>query len=180
VVRADSARRRRLCLAIGLGAIAAFLLLRFFNLYGDRPWSSGGRLPAVLAFLNTTKYPASLLFLLMTLGPVIALLPVLESAKGRWARWLEVLGRVPFFFYLIHIPLIHAVAVLISTVRTPAATWWLFQDHPVNPGPVPGEYMWSLALLYGVTALVVAIASFACFWFARLKSRRKDAWLSYL
>jgi uncharacterized membrane protein len=179
VMRADPARRRRLCLAIGLGATAAFVLLRFFNIYGDRPWSSG-RLPALLAFLNTTKYPASLLFLLMTLGPTIAVLPLLEHAGGAVARWLALLGRVPFFYYLLHIPLIHTLALLISLVRSPGATWWLFQDHPVNPGPVPEGYMWSLPLLYAVTAVAVALASLACAWFARLKARRHDAWLAYL
>jgi uncharacterized membrane protein len=179
VVRADSGRRRRLCLVLGLGAMAAFVVLRLFNVYGDRPWGTG-RLPALLAFLNTTKYPASLLFLLMTLGPAIAVMPLVEEAKGRWARWLETLGRVPFFFYLLHIPLIHLVALLISLVRTPAATAWLFQDHPVNPGPVPDGYVWSLALLYAVTALVVAIASLACSWFARVRARRRDWWLGYL
>jgi hypothetical protein len=134
----------------------------------------------VLAFLGTTKYPASLLFLLMTLGPAIALMPPLENAKGAWARWLEMLGRVPFFFYLVHIPLIHAVAVLIGLVRTPADLWWLFQDHPAIPPPAPDGYRWSLPLLYAVTALVVAIASVLCAWFARLKARRRDWWLTYL
>src|SRR6185295_3869647 len=180
VMREGAARRRRVCLAIGLGATAAFVVLRFFNVYGDHPWAAGGRLPAALAFLNTTKYPASLLFLLMTLGPVIALLPALENARGRWADWLDTLGRVPFFYYRIHIPLLHLVALLIALVRTPSGVWWLFQDHPVNPGPAPDGYRWSLWLLYAVTALVVAIASAACAWFARVKARRKDAWLAYL
>lgn len=178
VLRGDDARRRRLCLAIGLGAIAAFVVLRAVNVYGDRPFDP--RLPLPLAFLNAAKYPASLLFLLMTLGPVIALLPALEGARGAVARWLETLGRVPFFFYLLHIPLIHALAVLISLVRSPAATWWLFADHPVGPPPVPPGYTWSLALLYAVTVLAVAMASVACAWFARVKARRRDWWLSYL
>jgi uncharacterized membrane protein len=180
VMRESPARRRRLCLALGLGAIAAFVVLRFLNLYGDRPWSADGPLPAVLAFLNTTKYPASLLFLLMTLGPVIALLPALENARGRWADWLDTLGRVPFFYYLIHIPVIHVIALLIALVRTPAATGWLFQDHPVNPGPVPDGYRWSLLLLYAVTALAVFLTSAACYWFAGVKARRKERWLAYL
>ena len=179
VLTRERAARTRACLAIGLGSIAAFLVLRGFNLYGDRPWAAGDEMPGVLAFLNTTKYPASLLFLLMTLGPTIAALPLLENAHGRLARWLAVFGRVPFAYYLLHIPLIHLVALVISLVRTPAATGWLFHDHPLRPGPVPDGYMWSLGLLYAVTALVVVALYFPCRRFAELKAQRAHAWLSY-
>jgi uncharacterized membrane protein len=179
VLLGEAERRRRLCFVIGLGATAAFVVLRLVDVYGDRPWSSAGPMP-VLAFLNTTKYPASLLFLLMTLGPAIALMPLLENASARWARWLEVFGRVPFFYYLLHIPLIHLMAVFISLVRTPADTGWLFQDHPVGPPPVPQGYTWSLTLLYTVTSLAVVTLYPLCRWFAALKRRRRDAWLSYL
>jgi hypothetical protein len=96
------------------------------------------------------------------------------------ARWLAVFGRVPLFYYLLHIPLIHAVAVGISLVRSPAATGWLFGNHPVNPGRTPDGYTWSLGLLYLVTAAVVVALYVPCRWYAQLKARRKDAWLSYL
>src|SRR5271155_2287006 len=104
----DPTRRNRLCLAIGLAAIALFLVLRGFNLYGDpRPWHAAlqGRnglppMPAWLSFLNTTKYPASLSFLLMTLGPIIALIPLLEGLRGTLARQITIFGRVPFFYYM--------------------------------------------------------------------------------
>src|SRR5438067_12974734 len=88
------------------------------NLYGDpRPWSATTPMPALLSFLNTTKYPASLSFLLMTLGPTIALIPLLDRARGRIVHWLTVFGRVPFFYYVLHIPLIHALALLVSKIR---------------------------------------------------------------
>lgn len=180
VVTRDGASRDRACLAIGLGATALFLVLRAFNLYGDRPWSAAEGAPGWIAFLNTTKYPASLQFLLMTLGPVIALLPVLEKARGRVVEWLTVFGRVPFTYYLLHIPLIHVLAVLVSLVRTPDATFWLFGDHPLRPGRPPDGYRWSLGLLYAVTGLVVFLLYFPCRAFADLKARRKDWWLSYL
>jgi hypothetical protein len=174
-------QRRRLCLQIGLGAIAAFLVLRGLDIYGDpRSWQLRGPAPAFIRFLNTSKYPASLLFLLMTLGPTIALIPLLENARGRVARWLSVFGRVPFFYYLLHLPLIHAIAVLISLVRTPGQTSWLIANHPMMPPPVPEGYMWSLSLLYGVTAVVVMTLYFPSRWFAELKARRREAWLSYL
>jgi uncharacterized membrane protein len=181
IMRMPPERRRRLCLQIGLGATAAFLLLRATDVYGDpRLWRPPGPAPAVIRFLNTSKYPASLLFLLMTLGPTIALIPLLESARGRVARWLSVFGRVPFFYYVLHIPLIHVVAVLISLARTPAQTSWLVANHPMMPPPVPEGYMWSLTLLYVVVAAVVIALYFPCRWFAEVKARRRDAWLAYL
>jgi uncharacterized membrane protein len=181
VMRMSPERRRVIALRLGLGAIAAFVVLRATNLYGDpRPWSGGGRLPAALSFLNTTKYPASLLFLLMTLGPAIALLPLLERARGRVARVLEVFGRVPFFYYLLHIPAIHVAAMLVSLVRSGSVNPWLFANHPMmNPPPPPG-YMWGLPLLYLVTAIVVAALYVPCRRFAALKARSRSSWLSYL
>jgi uncharacterized membrane protein len=180
VVCLDPQASRRACLWIGLGSIAGFLVLRAFNLYGDWSWAASAEMPGWLAFLNTSKYPASLLFLLMTLGPTIAAMPLPESAHGRLAGWLAVFGRVPFAYYLMHIPLIHAVALAISLLRTPLATGWLFHDHPLRPGPVPDGYMWSLGLLYAVTALVVVVLYFPCRSFAELKARRAHPWLSYL
>jgi hypothetical protein len=82
---------------------------------------------------------------------------------------------VPFFYYVLHIPLIHLVAVLISLVRTPASTGWLFANHPLLPPEVPDGYRWSLALLYLVTALVVVALYFPCRWYARVKARRVGA-----
>jgi uncharacterized membrane protein len=181
-------RRRRLCVVIGLSAIVLFLVLRGFNIYGDpRPWGGaptgdGARapMPGLLAFLNATKYPASLSFLLMTLGPTIALMPLLETARGRMASWLTVFGRVPFFFYVLHIPLIHLLALIVSKVRLGDVSPWLFANHPMGNPPAPDGYMWSLGLLYVVWAVAVALLYLACRWFADLKARRSDWWLSYL
>lgn len=188
VMTAEPARRRRLCLWIGLGATALFLVLRGFDLYGDpRPWRLAANgtgeqpaTPALLAFLNTAKYPASLSFLLMTLGPTIALIPALEHASGAIARWITVFGRVPFFYYLIHIPLIHALALVVSLIRLGEVSPWLFANHPMGNPPPPDGYTWSLALLYGVWAAAVVLLYFPCRWFANLKASRKDWWLSYL
>jgi len=183
----EPARRNRLCLRVGLSATALFLLLRGLNLYGDPfPWAAGASaggggqpMPGWLAFLNTNKYPASLLFLLMTLGPTIALIPALERARGPVVRWLTVFGRVPMFFYLLHIPLIHALAVLVSLVRTPADTAWLFTNHPMaNPDP-PAGYTWGLGLLYCWWVAAVGLLYWPCRWFAELKARTRSAWISY-
>jgi hypothetical protein len=136
--------------------------------------------PGLLAFLNTSKYPASFLFLLMTLGPTIALLPLVEGANGWLAGVLETFGRVPLFYYMLHIPLIHLAAIAVSLMRTGAVTPWLFANHPLNPGQAPAGYQWSLPLLYLVWAVVVVILYFPCRWYAALKARNKSTWLSYL
>jgi uncharacterized membrane protein len=187
VLTFDPERRRRVCLVTGLGALALFLVLRGFNIYGNpQPWSAPaadagpGALPALLSFLNTNKYPASLAFLLMTLGPTIALLPLLERARGPLARWLTVFGRVPFFYYVLHIPLIHLLAILVSLARTGSVSPWLFGDHPMAPPPMPEGYMWSLGLLYAVWATAVVLLYFPCRWFADLKSRQDVWWLRYM
>jgi uncharacterized membrane protein len=174
-------RRDRICYALGLGAIALFLLLRGTNLYGDPvPWTANIEMPVVLSFLNTTKYPASFSFLLMTLGPTIALIPLLERARGAVARWVTVFGRVPFFFYVLHIPLIHALALVVSWIREGAVNPWLFANHPMGNPPAPEGYAWSLGLLYLVWAVAIVVLYFPCRWFADLKARRKDPWLSYV
>jgi uncharacterized membrane protein len=203
----DVLSRRRICLAVGTAAIALFLVLRGFNLYGDpRPWvppspapptQAGNpassptaaqaapspaprppQRPAWISFLNTNKYPASLLFLLMTLGPTILVLPFLEKAGG---GVLTTFGRVPFFYYMLHIPLIHLAAIFVSLLRTGSVSPWLFLNHPVMIPPAPEGYVWSLGLLYLVWASVVVVLYFPCRWFAGLKQRRKDiGFLSYL
>jgi uncharacterized membrane protein len=185
IVTLEPARRNRLCLAIGLGATALFLVRRWFDLYGDpRPWAAGAEggppMPALLGFLNTTKYPASFLFLLMTLGPTIALVPVLERARGRVAEWITVFGRVPFFYYMLHIPLIHALALGVSQIRLGQVSPWLFADHPTGNPPPPDGYVWGLPLLYLVWAVAIVLLYFASRWFADLKARRRDWWLGYL
>ena len=161
VVQWPSERRHRACLAIGGVAIALFIVLRTFNLYGDpRPWT--GEQP--LSFLNTTKYPASLLFLLMTLGPLIALMPLFERAGGAVMNALELFGRVPLFYYVLHIPLIHVAAMVVSLIRSGSITPWLFANHPMEPPDQPPGYRWSLWLLYLVTALCVLALYAACRW----------------
>jgi uncharacterized membrane protein len=169
--------RRRLLLGLGLGLTAAFLLLRAVNVYGDpAPWSlqaSSGR--TVLSFLNTTKYPPSLLFLLMTLGPAIALLPLFERLRGPFARAVLVYGRVPLFFYVLHLFLIHALALLVGTLAgfDPRSFLrvWLF---------LPEAWGYGLPVVYLVWAGVVLALYPACRWFAGVKARRREAWLSYL
>jgi uncharacterized membrane protein len=177
VMTLEPARRRRICARLGLAATAAFLALRAARLYGEpRPWNGA----SALGFLNTTKYPASLQFLLMTLGPTIALLPLAESARGTLTNALAVFGRVPLFYYLLHIPVIHAAALVVSVVREGRVNPWLFANHPMmNPPPPPG-YMWSLPLLYLVFAIVIALLFIPCWWYANARLRHRHAWMRFL
>ncbi len=180
VVRQPAKRRRALCLRLGLALTALFLVLRALDIYGDpRPWRAM-HMPAPLAFLNTTKYPASLLFLLMTLGPMFIGLGFAERAHGALSRVVTTFGRVPMFYYLLHIPTIHAAACLVSLARGGRVDPWLFANHPLAPGEVPAGYAWSLPLLYLVFALCVTALSFPCRWYARVRATGKYPWLSYL
>src|SRR5215469_5121160 len=173
-------QRRTICLRLGLAATALFVVLRALDLYGDpRRWHAM-KMPAVLAFLNTTKYPASLSFLLMTLGPMLIVLAFSERWKGRVTEAITTFGRVPMFYYLLHIPLIHLAACVVSLIREGHINPWLFGNHPLAPPQVPPGYTWNLGLLYLVFALCVTALYFPCRWYARLRATRKSAWLSYL
>jgi uncharacterized membrane protein len=165
-------QRDRWCLRIGLAATALFVLLRATGIYGNpSPWPrQGGWLQQALTFLNTTKYPASLQFLLMTLGPTLALMPLAERARGPLARMLEVFGRAPMFYYLLHIPLIHLLAIVVDIVRRGGPDPWLFANHPAMPPPPPPGYRWSLWMLYAITLLAAAILYFPCRWMASQKA----------
>lgn len=186
VMALEPERRHRLCLALGAAVLLAFLVLRGANLYGDpNPWSAkpppgSPGFPVPFSFLNTSKYPASLLFLLMTLGPLLLLVPAFERLRGPLARVLTVFGRVPFLFYVLHIPLIHALALLVSRLREGAVNPWLFENHPMMAGPVPEGFRWPLGLLYLVWAVAVALLWFPCRRFAGVRERRREPWLSYL
>ncbi len=173
-------RRRWVCLQLGVALTTLFLALRTLNVYGDpNPWGDGN-MPAVLSFLATTKYPASLLFLLMTLGPMFILLGFAERWRGRLVDMTATFGRVPMFYYLLHIPLIHLAACIVSLGREGRVNPWLFGNHPLAPPPVPDGYMWSLGLLYAVFAICTLALYFPCRWYARVRAARRASWLSYL
>jgi hypothetical protein len=178
VMKMTPERRRSLCLRIGIAAIAAFIVLRGIDVYGDpRHWHER---PTLLSFLGTSKYPASLLFLLMTLGPMLVMLALVENARGLLASMLETFGRVPFFYYLLHIPTIHVAAIVVSLVREGRVNPWLFENHPMGNGPAPAGYMWSLPLLYLVWAIVIGVLYVACRWYAGVKAKSRSPLLSYL
>jgi uncharacterized membrane protein len=195
VMRLAPERRRSICLRLGIALIAAFIVLRSLDTYGDsRHWSNAPaaqptaqtqgpprpEMPKPLAFLNTVKYPASLAFLLMTLGPMFVLLGLAEGAHGRVARFVEVFGRVPFFYYLLHIPVIHLLACVVSLVREGSVNPWLFANHPMGNPPATDGYTWGLGLLYLVWMIAIALLYFPSRWYARRKAESNSRIFSYL
>jgi uncharacterized membrane protein len=183
VLTLEPARRDRICYTIGASAIVLFLLLRTLDMYGDpRHWHATGptQLPTFFRFINTAKYPASLDFLLMTLGPTILFLPLAERARGKFGEILATFGRVPMFYYLLHIPTIHLAAVIVSFVREGRADPWLFTNHPTMNPPAPDGYMWPLSLLYAVWIVVIAVLYPLCRWYSRRKSLNPAPWMRYI
>ena len=180
VMELPAERRRAICIKLGLALTCAFVALRALDLYGDpRPWHAS-KIPALLAFLGTTKYPASLDFLLMTLGPTLVLLGLAEGWRGKASQIASTFGRVPFFYYVLHIPLIHLAACVVSVIREGRVNPWLFGNHPMAPPAIPPGYTWSLALLYLVFVICVTLLYFPCRWFAQVRATRRSKWLSYL
>lgn len=172
--------RQRLCKRIGWALTIAFVAIAG-AMVATHPAPAGANAPpALFRLLNQRKYPASQLFLLMTLGPTILFLPYAEQMRGGVARVLSTFGRVPLFYYLLHIPLIHVSAVVVSLIRDGSVNPWLFGNHPLNPGPVPPAYRWSLPLLYLVFAIDVALLYLPCRWFAAVKARNRTGLLRFL
>jgi hypothetical protein len=156
----------------------AFVSLRILDIYGDpNPWQRqvGGPADTLIDFINTTKYPPSLLFLLMTLGPAAILCSMADRVSGWWKDALVVFGRVPFAFYVAHVFLIHMLSVLLGLYQgfqlPDMLNIFLFYPKGYGEG-LPG--------VYAVWAFVIVLLYPLCSWFAGVKARRKDWWLSYL
>ncbi|HEU0253291.1 MAG TPA: heparan-alpha-glucosaminide N-acetyltransferase domain-containing protein [Pyrinomonadaceae bacterium] len=179
----DALRRKRWLLIIGGVTTALFIFLRAINEYGDpSQWSQQkNALYTVLSFLNTSKYPPSLLFLLMTLGPAILALVLFEATEvkgGRIREFFVTFGRVPLFFYLLQWFTAHMISVILHfAAGKPVA--WLFKSPLTFEAPPP-EAGFNLAVVYAAWIIGVIILYPVCKWFAGVKARRRDWWLSYL
>lgn len=177
ILQYEPDRRRKVLLRLGLGMTVVFVLIRFTNLYGDpAPWSTQtSGMFTILSFLNTTKYPPSLLFLLMTLGPSIAALSWFDRGIGKLARPLIVFGRVPMFYYILHLYIIHFLAILAGVIQGYTAGqmlngFWAF----------PEQYGYNLFVVYMMWIVTVVLLYPACKWFAGVKRRSKNPLWSYL
>jgi uncharacterized membrane protein len=182
IMTMDPPRRRRWMVRIGLGLTGAFLVLRGTNVYGDpNPWTQVPGM-TVLSFLRCNKYPPSLDFLLMTLGPALLLMAWLDQFVFTKTNPLIVFGRVPLFYFLVHFFLIHLLAFPFAFIRYGHAAF-LLDPAPSMGGPAnlyPPGYGYPLWVVYLVWFAVVALMYPICLWYARLKERISDRWLSYL
>lgn len=182
----DVAERGRYLVIIGAAVTVGFVVVRGLNGYGDpAPWSpQRSRMFTVLSFLNTTKYPASLAFLLMTLGPALLLLAWFDRLRLEDSNPLIVFGRVPLFYFVLHFYMAHIAAVALALMRYGSgALPFILHPIPSMAGPrelFPPNFGYDLWVVYVVWALIVLALYPACLWFASVKARRRDWWLSYL
>jgi uncharacterized membrane protein len=183
VFELDAERRRRVLISLGTACVAAFVVLRVLNGYGDpAPWSrQSSSAFTVLSFINTTKYPPSLLYLLMTLGPGLLALAWLEQTQSRGpiGRAFVTFGRVPMFFYLWQWPLAHGAAILLGLAAGKSVAH-LFTNPPEFFNEPPPGTGFSLPVVYATWVVVVLILYVLCRWFAGVKQRRRDWWIRYL
>jgi uncharacterized membrane protein len=174
----EAAVRRKICLWIGLSAIVLFFVVGSIIIL--RKPSDENSMPFILQLLNQKKYPASQLFLLMTIGPLIALTPFAEKVKGWLADMLAIFGKVPMFYYLLHIPLIHLNALIVNILRTGNAHGEWYASAPYVYFP-EDQNRWGLGLLYLVFIINVALLYFICRWYAKYKAANPGKrWLKYL
>ncbi len=173
----DKTKRNKLCRWIGFSAILLFIIIG--SIIVSRQASSLESMPFVMQLLNQKKYPASQLYLLMTLGPVIALVPFAEKAKGWLANVLIIFGKVPMFYYLLHIPLIHLSAFVVNLV-----CYGQIHQEWYNTAPyvwIESGENWGLPLLYLVFIVDVIILYFACRWYASYKGNHPEKkWVKYI
>ena len=173
--RLDRETRVRRLFAIGASITVGFVFLRAINLYGDpAPWAvQSGVVATVLSFINCEKYPPSLLYLAMTLGPALLLLAVSDGVQGTITGWVTTFGRVPLFYYVAHIYLLHATAIFFA---------WITIGGTVSTAATqkPDGYGLGLAGIYTVWLAAVILLWPLCAWFAAIKRRRVEWWWSYL
>ncbi|HEY0666616.1 MAG TPA: heparan-alpha-glucosaminide N-acetyltransferase domain-containing protein [Sphingobacteriaceae bacterium] len=181
--RFDARKRKRILIITGCTAIFLFITLRALNIYGDpSPWSkqSSGTF-SFLSFLNTTKYPPSLLFLLMTIGPALLFLAFFENIRGRFVNVISVYGRVPFFYYIMHVFVIHFLALVVTEIM-PTYSWkdMILKQSFLNTDHLKG-YGFSLGVVYIIWICIVVLLYPLCKWYDTYKQNNKqNKWLSYL
>ena len=174
--------RSKILLILGFSAIALFVILRFINVYGDpAPWSvQKNGVFTLLSFINTTKYPISLLYALMTLGPVLIILALMEGVNLSILKPFQVFGRVPMFYYVLHFSLIHLISLLLFMNKTGKSLNEIDFHFSQSFGGITTEGGYSLGITYLLWLAVVIFLYPLCVWYNRYKSTHRDWWLSYI
>lgn len=178
----DVQLRKKYLLYAGVGAIALFFIVRGINVYGDlSPWAvQDTTTKTVMSFFKVSKYPPSLSFLLITLGPAFLFLLGMENVKNRFTNFLLVFGRVPFFYYIIHIFVIHTGAIIGLLITGGEWRNMIITNDVFQQGKLAG-YGYSLWVVYLVWIGIVLFLYPICKWYMNYKANNKDKWwLSYL
>ena len=178
----DSEKRKKLLNILGFSAIALFIAIRWINIYGDPvKWTQfDSASKTFMSFLNVFKYPPSLCFLLITLGPTLIFLANAEKLKGRVVNFFSTFGRVPFFFYVVHLYLIHFIAMICAQL-TGFGWQKMILNHWISEEPSLKGYGFSLWVVYLVWFGVIALLYPLCKKFDNYKQNHKEKWwLSYL
>jgi uncharacterized membrane protein len=179
----DPARRRRLLWQLGGALTLGFFALRSTNWYGDpSPWAPQATWElTVISFFRASKYPPSLLYLLMTLGPAILALAAMDRTQVSDANPFLAFGRVPMFYYLVHWNLIHGTMALLAWLRYGRMDFVFQLPKAINPNAAgfPPDYGYTLGQTYLIWLALVAVLYWPCRWFVEVKRRNRAAWLSY-
>jgi uncharacterized membrane protein len=181
-VHIPPATRQRTLIIIGAFGIVLFIVLRFVNVFGDpAPWAQQKDvLFTLMSFLNASKYPPSILFTLMTLGPILILLAVTENLKTASLRFVHVFGRVPLFYFILHFYLAHFLALIFYMIKTGKSFAEIDLHFANSFGGITPEGGHSLPWVYVAWIAVVLISYPVCVWYDRYKTTRKKWWFSYL
>ncbi|MCF2502483.1 heparan-alpha-glucosaminide N-acetyltransferase domain-containing protein [Dyadobacter sp. CY107] len=173
-------KRRMLLLQSGLAAIVLFIVLRLVNVYGDQaPWTAQTEsIRTFFSFMNVSKYPPSLIFTLMTLGPVLILLALTEHTNTKLTRFFTVYGKVPFFYFMLHFYLIHVLTMI--AVLSSGYTWEQATAPELFFKFRPTDFGYNLGMVYAIWISIVLALYYPCKWFGDYRERNKKWWLSYL
>ena len=176
----DAVKRRKLILNLGFCVTIFFIIIRFINLYGDPAhWSTQRNgLYTLLSFLNVSKYPPSLCYTCMTIGPALIFLSLIATVQNKATRVLSMYGRVPFFYYILHFYLIHTICVILFFATGHTSKDIIDQNTPFLFRP---QYFgFNLWIVYAIWLFVILVLYKPCKWFDQYRKSHREWWLSYL
>ena len=180
ITQIDQAKRKKIITLLGISLLVGGIILRIINRYGDPIiWQSHQDFTLkILSFLQVTKYPPSLLYLIFTLGPALIFLSYVDGKINNFTKKIIVFGEVPFFFYILHLPVLHLMGILVAYLMRGNAAW-LFADLSTRQVP---QTPYGYDLLFTYTGWLVCLIMLypACKWFSNLRKKHKTWWMSYL